>query len=51
MHGLSLVAASGRYSLAVVPSLLIVVASLLQSTGSRQVGLSSCGSRVLAQAQ
>ena len=29
LHGLSLVAASGRYSLAVVPSLLIVVASLV----------------------
>ena len=41
-HGLSLVAASGGYSVA-VHRLLIAVAFLLRITGSRRVGFSSCG--------
>ena len=38
---------SGGYSLVVVHGLLIAVASLLGSMGSRELSLSSCGSRLL----
>ena len=41
VQGLSPVAGSMDYSLVVVQSLLIAVASLLRSTGSRALGLSS----------
>ena len=44
-RGLSLVVVSGGSSLAVLPGLLIVVASLLQSMGSRRMGFSTCGAR------
>ena len=40
--GFSLVAASGRYSLAAVLRILTAVASLWQSTSSRHVGFSGC---------
>lgn len=39
MHRFSLAAASGAYSLAAECGLLVVVASLLPSTGSRVRGL------------
>ena len=39
-----MVAASGGYSLVSVHRLLIKAASLLQGTGSKAHGLSSCGS-------
>ena len=42
-RGLSLVAVSRDY--VVVHGLLIAVACLLQGTGSRRVGFSSCGTR------
>ena len=45
--GLSLVAASGGLLFIVVRGLLIAVASLLWSTGSRHAGFSSCGSWAL----
>ena len=43
MCGFSLVAVSQGYSLVVVHRLLIVVASLAQSMGSRAHRLGSCG--------
>ena len=47
MHGLSLVAASGRYSSLRCRGFSLRWLLLLQSTGSRHVGFSSCGSRAL----
>ena len=44
--GLPLVAASGGYSIVVVPGLLVVVVLLFQDTGSRACRLRSCGYRV-----
>ena len=41
--GLSLVVASGGYSSVAVRGLLIAWLLLLQSTGSRRAGFSSCG--------
>ena len=43
LHGLSLVAVSKGYSLFAVYGLLFSMVLLLQSTGSRDHGLSSCG--------
>ena len=43
LHGLSLVAMSRGYSLFAVYGLLFSMVLLLQSTGSRDHGLSSCG--------
>ena len=43
LHGLSLVAVSRGYSLFAVYGLLFSMVLLLQSTGSRNHGLSSCG--------
>ena len=45
MRGLSLVAASGGLLFVAVRGLLIVVASLVGSTGSRHAGFSSCGTQ------
>ena len=45
VRGLSLVAVSGGLLFVAVRGLLIAVASLLQSTGSRHAGFSSCGSQ------
>ena len=46
-HGLSLLAASGGYSSSQCMGFSLWWLLLLQSTGSRCVGLSSCGSRAL----
>ena len=43
LHGLSLVAVNRGYSLFAVYGLLFSMVLLLQSTGSRDHGLSSCG--------
>ena len=47
VHGLSLVAASGGYSLLRCAGFSLRWLLLLQSTGSRRAGFSSCGSRAL----
>lgn len=46
MHRLSLGAASEGYSLVSVLEHLILVASLVGSTGSRRLGFGSCGSQL-----
>ena len=45
VHGLSLVVASGGYSLLRCAGFSLWWLLLLKSTGSRRVGFSSCGSR------
>ena len=50
-HGLSLVAASGGYSSLWCTCFSLQWLPLLQSTGSRRTGFSSCGSDSRAQAQ
>ena len=47
VHGLSLVAASGVYSLLRCAGFSLWWLLLLQSTGSRRVGFSSCGTQAL----
>ena len=47
VHGLSLVAVSGGYSLLRCAVFSLQWLLLLQSTGSRPVGFSSCGSQAL----
>ena len=47
MQGFSLVVVSGGYSPGVVHWLLIAKASLVEEHGSRQAGVSSCGSQAL----
>ena len=47
MQGFSLVVVSGGYSPGVVHWLLIAEASLVEEHGSRQAGVSSCGSQAL----
>ena len=47
MHGLSLVAASGGYSSLRCAGFSLQWLLLLQSTGARCTGFSSCGSRAL----
>ena len=49
MRQLSLVAVSGGHFLGAVGGLLVAVASLVAERRLRVHGLSSCGSRVLAQ--
>ena len=46
VHGLSLVVASGDYSLLQCSGFTLRWLLLLRSTGSRRVGFSSCGMRV-----